>query len=275
MPVLDLALRLTLLDVLLRPVGNFYIRPLVLSLAVVGLLRSAWLRHPLLWLGLAVLLAARVLLDWPLADNHAYLLAYWCLAIALACFFRDPDLLAENARWLIAGVFTFACLWKFILSGNYADATFFKYIFIVDPRFEGLVRLTTGLDAAQLAALTEQVEAHRHANLPRNAIDIPQALVMLAQAATTWNLFINGALAVSFCLPAGPRLTLTRHLLLLSYCIITYAIATVDGFAWLLLAMGCALCSDQARMLRAGYVAVFLLIVFYREVPWAELLMAV
>ena len=86
---MDLALRLTLLDVLLRPVGNAYIRPLVLGIAVSGLLSSSWLRHPMMWLILSALLATRVVLDWPLADNHAYLLAYWCLAIALACFFAD------------------------------------------------------------------------------------------------------------------------------------------------------------------------------------------
>ena len=36
----DLALRLTLLDLVLRPVGNWLIRPLILSLAVVALLKT-------------------------------------------------------------------------------------------------------------------------------------------------------------------------------------------------------------------------------------------
>ncbi len=270
---MDLALRLTLLDVLLRPVGNAYIRPLVLGIAVSGLLSSSWLRHPMMWLILSALLATRVVLDWPLADNHAYLLAYWCLAVALACFFADAQLLQDNARWLIAGVFTFACVWKFAISGNYVDATFFQYIFIVDPRFSGFVTITTDLDASQLAALRSQLGAHRDVDLPQVATAIPSSLVALAQAATAWNLFINAALAISFALPADSKAMLVRHVLLLSYCVITYAIATVDGFAWLLLAMGCALCTEQARRLRFTYVGVFVLIIFYREVAWAELLL--
>ena len=61
-----------------------------------------------------------------------------------------------------------------------------------------------------------------------------------------------------------------RHLLLLVYCVVTYAIATVDGFGWLLLAMGAAQCGVDQRRLRAAYVGVFVLILLYREVPWAD-----
>ena len=45
---IELALRLTLLDLLLRPVGNWALRPFILGLAVVGLLRSGWLAQELL-----------------------------------------------------------------------------------------------------------------------------------------------------------------------------------------------------------------------------------
>lgn len=270
---IDLALRLTLLDLLLRPVGDWLIRPLVLGLAVAGLLNVAWLRQPLLWLGLALLLALRVYLDWPLADNHAYLLVYWCLAIGIACCYADQQILVSNARLLIGLVFAFACIWKFALSADYLNASFIKFIFIVDPRFEGFVQIVANVDLEELERLREHVEQHRDgefsiAGLP----EIPAELARLAVAATIWNLAINAALALMFLWPGGGRLSSVRHGLLLTYCVVTYAIATVDGFGWLLLAMGAALCTAEQRRWRAGYVGVFVLIVFYREVPWAQLL---
>jgi hypothetical protein len=57
----------------------------------------------------------------------------------------------------------------------------------------------------------------------------------------------------------------------MAFCATTYAVATVDGFAWLLLAMGVVDCEKPRA--RAGYVLVFALILFYREVPWASLLL--
>ena len=48
--------------------------------------------------------------------------------------------------------------------------------------------------------------------------------------------------------------------------------ATVEGFGWLLLAMGVAQCRPEQRGLRYAYVGVFLLIIAYREIPWAEAL---
>ena len=103
---IDLALRLTLLDLLLRPVGNWVLRPVFLAIAAIALIRPAWLRHPLPWFALAAMAGARVLLDWPLADNHAYLLGYWCLAAALALSTGIPDrVLAVNGRLLIGLVF--------------------------------------------------------------------------------------------------------------------------------------------------------------------------
>ena len=271
---IDLALRLTLLDLLLRPVGSWVLRPFILGLAVVGLLRTGWLRHPLFWLALAALTGLRVVLDWPLSDNHAYLLGYWCLAISLALMTQRPaPVLASSGRWLIAGVFVFACLWKFWLSDHYTGGSFFEVTFLTDPRFEGFVRVTGGLDAGAYAELSGHVEQHRDAPPPfdESAPSVPARFVALAAAATAWNLFINAALAFAFAWPGSNRRLLdARHVLLLIYCAITYAVATVEGFGWLLLAMGVAQCRPGQRGLRYAYVAVFVLIIAYREVPWAD-----
>jgi hypothetical protein len=270
---IDLALRLTLLDLLLRPVGNWLLRPFILGIAAVAILRPGWLRNPAVWLVLAMLTAARFVLDWPLADNHAYLLAYWCLAAALALWTPDPDrTLAFNGRILIGLVFLFACLWKFTGSDNYVDGTFFQVTFLTDPRFEGFAQVAGGLDMQELGELREHVEQHRDSTPPIDTagVPVPARFQALATAATAWNLFINAALAIAFLLPRGRWLHVLRHILLLVYCIVTYAIATVDGFGWLLLAMGAAQCEPDQRRMRWAYIAVFVLILLYREIPWAE-----
>ncbi len=270
---IDLALRLTLLDLLLRPVGNWVLRPVFLAIAAIALIRPPWLRQPLPWLVLAAMAGARVLLDWPLADNHAYLLGYWCLAIALALSTAVPDrVLAINGRLLIGLVFLFACIWKCAGSGNYADGTFFEVTFLTDPRFEGFSRVAGGLDGDTYNELREFVQQHNDAGpaLQPGSVEIPARFRTLAMAATVWNLFINSALAIAFLWPGGKRLSAIRHSLLLTYCTITYAIATVDGFGWLLLAMGAAQCTLAEKRTRIAYVLVFIAIVFYREIPWAD-----
>ena len=77
---IDIALRLTLVGLLLRPMGPWFVRAPLLLLSMLGLMSGAWLRAPALWLALATLVAVRVVVEWPLPDNHIYLLAYWCLA---------------------------------------------------------------------------------------------------------------------------------------------------------------------------------------------------
>ena len=56
------------------------------------------------------------------------------------------------------------------------------------------------------------------------------------------------------------------------FCATTYALAPVAGFGWLIATMGLAQCRANQRMLRAAYVAVFLLILLYSEIPWTGVL---
>ena len=67
--------RLTAIALLLRPMGEWYVRPVILALAMLALISPAALRRSWLWNALALLIAARIAGDWPLADNHIYLLA--------------------------------------------------------------------------------------------------------------------------------------------------------------------------------------------------------
>ena len=93
----ELAAKLTFLTPLSSPVGDWYIRPLILCLSAAGLLVPDLWRSRWLWTLLALLTTLRVWQDWILADNHAYLLAYCCLACAISAWLRDARVLALNA----------------------------------------------------------------------------------------------------------------------------------------------------------------------------------
>jgi hypothetical protein len=270
----DLALRLTLLDLLLVPVGDWRVRPVALALACAGLLFPGALRRPALWGALALLTGARVALDWPLADNHAYLLSYWCLAIALSLTSEDTDaFLADNGRWLIGLVFAFASLWKLALSPDYLSSVFFRVTMLTDPRFEDFSRLFGGLSPEMLADHREALA--RHADAIRVGVagpTLPPRFLRLAQLATVWTVAIEGMLALAFLWPRDRGLSRVRDACLLIFCATTYAVATVEGFGWLLISMGVAQCAPDRPRTRMLYVAAFALVLFHREVPWLALL---
>jgi hypothetical protein len=269
-----LALRLTLLELLLRPVGDWTLRPFLLALAGMGLLLPGTLRRPELWWALAGLTGLRVVLDWPLPDNHAYLLCYWCLAVALALSVADPRrFLADNGRWLIGLVFAFATLWKLALSPDYLDATFFRVTLLTDPRFADFARLLGSLSPDALAELRGALEQHADVGLLEQTVPpLPARLVWLAHALTWWTVDIEAALALAFLWPRERGPARVRDAGLLLFCATTYAVATVDGFGWLLIAMGVAQTAPERGGTRALYLASFALILFYREVPWLTLL---
>lgn len=259
----DLALRLTLLDMLLRPVGGRGVRSLLLGLAAAGLLLPGWLRSPALWLALAALCGLRVALDWPLGDNHAYLLVYWCLAAAIALAAGQARaILAANARLLVGLAFAFATLWKVFLSPDFLDGTFMRVTLVHDRRMEGAARVAAGLAPEDLGALRARVE--RHADVSLGAPPAPPAparLGRVADAATWWTAALEAAAAAAFLWP-GRSTAALRDPLLLLFCVTTYAVAPVQGFGWLLLALGVAQCPARGE-LRLAYLGAFGLVILY------------
>lgn len=268
----DLALRLTLLSMLLRPIGAGLMRPCILGLAAAGLLLPGLLRQPGLWIALTFFTSLRVALDWSLADNHAYLLCYWCLAVSIALCSRDPSAcLALNGRLLIGLAFVFATLWKVGLSPDYLDGRFFRVTMLTDPRFAGFAQLVGGLLPEQFEELRAFVMQHVDGQLfePSFLPAEPPRFLLLVACMTWWTVAIEGAVALTFLWPVDRGLSKVRDAILLTFCVTTYAVATVAGFGWLLLALGVAQCQPERRTTRLFYLAVFVLILFYRQVPWA------
>ena len=272
---LDLVLRLTLLDFLLRPVGDWKVRPFVFLLAGASLLSPRLLRSPITWLILTLLTGWRVILDWPLSDNHAYLLCYWCLGISLSLLMRKPHAsLALNGRLLIGLAFLLAVLWKGLLSADYLNGTFFRVTMMTDGRFADVTRLVGGMSEADLNQNRYILEANPHdedgSQYPK--LIEPPAFQMFAQVATWWTLLTEATVAVCFLWPTRGWFSRQRDIVLMLFCATTYAVAPVAGFGWLLIVMGLAQCEPQRKAIRSLYLLSFCLILFYKEIPWAYLL---
>jgi hypothetical protein len=268
----ELAARLSFLTLLFAPVGDWYIWPAVMCLAAAGLLfRDLW-RSPWLWTLLTLLTALRVILDWPLADNHAYLLAYWCLAFAVAGWLDDFTSLARNARLLIGLTFAFA-VWQKWTSPDYLNDVFFLTTFLVDDRFEDFVVLLTSVSYEQIDAAREYLEGDYRVGPPVSPLpfELPPSLLLLARASTLWNLLEQTLVAAAFLAPPSSWLGRLRDPFLLLFCFTIYAVAPVPSFGWLLIAMGVAQTGQRVSP-RVWYLVAFGALAFYYEVPWAALL---
>lgn len=269
-------LRLTLLILLLRPPPEGAVRGLTWLVAGAALVFPPLTRSSTTWLALAAVVGARLAADWPLSDNHIYLLAYWCLGVGLCLRVGDGvDAVARMSRWLVGSVFLCAILWKGLLAPDFTDARFFRVTLIIDDRFAVLARSVGGLSEAQLAA-------NRRAliGLPAGAEIIdgpvlvePPALRRLGLALTWGGLLLEAGLAWTFLSAWPSTLHRRRHLLLMVFAVVTYAAAPVAGFGWLLAAMGCAQCAPDRVGVRAGYVLVFAVVLVYAETPLVRLLL--
>jgi len=253
---MDLALRLTALDLLLRPVGGPRLRPAFLGLAALVLFVPPMVRARAAWAALSVLAAVRLVADWPLADNHAYLLAYWCLAVTLALGDSAPrEVLARSARLLVGLAFAFAVLWKAVLSPEFLDGTFLRVTLLADPRLDALAPLASGLSREALQLWRDWIAGHASVSAPPGPL--PPRLQLVVGIASVWTLALEGAVAACFLAPARMHLGRARDVLLLVFCVTTYAVLPVKGFGWLLLAMGAAQSPPERRGVRAAYLAAF------------------
>jgi hypothetical protein len=244
----------------------------------VALISPRALRIPAIWLGIASAIAVRIAEDWPLADNHIYLLAYWTFAVGLSLRTQNPPApLAISSRQLLGLAFAFAVLWKAALSPDFLDGRFFRVTLLTDPRFGEPAMLIGGLSDEELAAnRTALAPLPNGAQLlhPPTVIEPPRLRVLAALS--TWGiLLLEAAVSVLMLLPTSPLISPLRHGALLVFCAVTYAFAPVAGFGWLLLVMGLAQVASNQVWLERIYIAAFLGVIFYAEVPWADLMLDV
>ena len=270
-PRADLAMRLTLLALLWKPVGQAWTRPSIALLAGMGLLFAAPRRSALFWAALLALAVWRVGSAWPLGDNHSFLLCYWLLAIALATQSRDADAaLAWNGRALVGLVFAFATVWKVALAPDYLDGRFFGVTLLDDERLEVATRLAADLDESELARLRALVREHVDGVRVPGPDDpaLPPRLVAVSELLTFSLVALELAVAVVFLAPARLGLARARDPMLLVFTGIVYGLAPVEGFGWLLLSMGVAQSESGHFRTRRAYAAVFAIVLLATRWPW-------
>ncbi len=255
--------------------------PLSAAALVAGLVWPGLRRSRLLWLYLAVVVVwARIPLLLVM-DNHHFLIAYWCIAMA-ACLLAEPRrpdaLVARNARLLVGLAMAFAVFAK-LRSGEFADGSFFEFLLLAGDRFAAFSELVLRVPAADLVAnrqavaslLTPSVSADWVSEV---ALRGPERVHVVALGLALWTLAIESVAAVAFLWPGrGARVRAVRHGALLTFAVTTYSIATVGAFAWILLILGVAQCEEDERLARFGYSAAFLLVLVY-TLPWGDALRA-
>ena len=225
----------------------------------------------------ALLVAARIVVVWPLSDNHIYLLAYWCLAIGLALSGPTPAAtLSTSSRWLLGAAFAMAVLWKAVLSPDYVDGRFFRVTLLTDERFADASLVFGGLSRDQMAENRKFLEP-----LPEGAelLDPPAFVepprLRAFAAVATWGGLILEALIALLCLiPCrGRRESRSRGMRRCSRS----APRPTRWRRW----PGSDGCSRRwasrnavriSGALRGAYVAVFILILLYSEIPWTGVL---
>ena len=270
----NLALRLTLLDLILRPIGSWEIRVPVLITSILGLVIPSLLKSPAIWFLLTGFTLSRVILDWPLSDNHAYLLFIWCFAIFISALKKDKILLTKNARLMIGLVFVFAFIWKAFLSPDFLDKRFFSVNMIEDPRFSEFTQVTCNISKDDLDYFRDYVKQHVDGNLVfAEVINFNLTCInKIAGFLTYYTLILELLVALFFLIPKKLAFSKYRDYFLILFCISIYSVATVEGFGWLLIAMGISQ-SDYKKLPILFYIFAFLIILIYREVPIFEIIL--
>lgn len=225
--------------------------------------RPRWYRNGWLWVGLAVLMGFWNFFHWEELDNHVWLANYWYLALGLSLLSPDPGrTLANNARLLIGLAFGFAVLWKTI-SPDYLSGRFFHYTLLTDIRLEYLSQGLAGLPDGTIAANRDSLALLEAPGETRGEVGLASSPIIAALAGfMAWFGYLTEvAIAAAFLLPLRSPLDRLRHALLALFCVATYAVIPVGGFAGALLTMGAGIAESSSG--RRIYVAGFFVVVVY------------
>jgi hypothetical protein len=263
------AARLTLLLLVLYGEQHWDFKVPTIMLAALGMAAPPLARQWWYWLTLAAIQASGLAGRLYLVDNHKVLMLYWTLALALSM--RDPQALALQARRLVGLCFAFATFWK-ATTTEFVDGSFLHFTMLTDERFANFARIVGGVAPEVLAADKALVSSvHDGRQVAVQLLDTGASDV-LASLATWWTLATEGSIALLFLLdPRAASLRALRNIALVSFISLTYPIATVIGFGWLLTIMGYAQTRRQERAARLAYLCVFLALQLYL-IPWTRAL---
>lgn len=247
----------------------WYVRATLYVLVSAGLVFRSLLTNGAYWLGVTGVLVLGIWSHWYLKDNHAFLAAYWCLALGLAfATSRSRELLAFNGRVLIGLCFLFAVIVK-VVSPDFTSGTFFHHALLHDPRMLATVRVATDVSTSVLADARDVLAAHLTLGELASGSAVPdvQPFSWLSGVLTWWVLAIESLVAVFFLVPARVfPLARYRDVVLLVFVFSTYVVIPVIYFGWLLIAMGLAQADERGeRYTVPVYAGAFVLLLIVRH----------
>ncbi len=265
----EIAAKLTLLLLVLYGEKYWEFTVPLVMFAAVGLIVPRLSTNWVYWLVITAVQARALVPRVYLVDNHKLLMAYWCLALTLS-----QAKVAEfrlNARLLVGGCFGFAAYWK-VTTHEFFDGSFLHFTMLTDARFANFARIAAGIGDGTRAKDAQALWAVSHGLVSHAQLLDSGASVVLAKLSTVWTLFMECGIAICF-LTAGiwTPARRFRNWFLIGFVGMTYTIATVIGFAWLLVILGYVQTDDRERIARTSYLALFVGLQLYL-VPWGSIL---
>lgn len=269
----DLSATLTLLLVLLHGGAP---EALVIPFIGAAFVFARTKRHDVLWLALATYMATANYFEWFARDNHKYLINYWCIAVLASCYARNClNVITFNARMLIGLSFLFATIWKF-MSHDFMNGTFFYFTLLEDSRFADVAKYIGGMTEEAMAFNSSAVGKLISGDISTNSVQLTYTPMIgkISTFLTWWTIAIESLVAVAFLAPGKTLVSRYRDVLLLLFIFSTYSIATVVGFASLLIVMGFVQSNRNIPYLRVAYLAAFVAVQVY-SLEWSTVLRAV
>lgn len=176
------------------------------------------------------------------------------------CSLEDPyPYLAVCSRILIGLIFAIATLWK-IVCPEFPNGNFFHFTLLTDHRFLDTAELVGGVSPEMSQQNLAAVNRMKQPGPPPSSvllIDTP-SIPRIALFIAVWTIFIEGSIGLFFLWPCQQKIAYWRDWLLITFIITTYPIATVHGFAWLIVIMAFAQCSPEFKLQRMMYLALFI-----------------
>jgi len=260
----NICLVLSLVVVLINGPDAWFMRGPSLGLAILALVVAKLRSSAMAWFALALVVGSGVIYHWASSDNHKWLIAYWMLAVACACWARQDrqEVLHANGRYLLILVMGLAAFYK-ATTPSYIAGDFFEFTLLTDSRFQGFTILLTDLNSWHLEenrrVMSELLLGTEWDVVPRS-LHRSESVRWLAWLLTWWTVIIEGAIALVFALPEKIRWHWLRHGLLLTFAATTYLVAPVEGFGCMLMLLGMAQCLVKDRTCFIAYVVGFALI---------------
>lgn len=263
---------LTLPLLLLYAEDHWYIKIPVVALSLAGLLFSYLRKNLFYWFALVCFMAIGIFYNWESADNHKYLIVYWCATLFVTYLFSaGEEALKYSARLLIGFAFAFALTWK-LVSPDFVNGDFFEHAFLFDERFVSKLKVIGVLEPDPIDYNLVAADALTAYDSRLHEVDIltNHKLKLLAKIFACLTLLLEGIIALCFFLPRKYKISALGDIFLLLFILSTYFLAPVIGFGWVIATLGFIQCDPSRWKIRVSYIFVILLLQAYR-IPWTAI----